>query len=207
MSEHPEPPPQHPAIDQPRKAPIARAYGNPRPRVKPNPRNRMAVLTDEQRDEVFDLCNKESLRSASSFLLRTYNIVMHPSSLSQWWRIYRKVRDTNLQRNSVAAMIKEIARPTDDGTPLDLRVLDTMEAVESALMIQAASVGGAEDYARLAKLKIERIKLANDARRIALLEKKAAAADEAAAIIRRNDITNEERVRLMREVLDVGTSD
>jgi hypothetical protein len=127
-----------------------------------------------------------------------YGFTCSVSSLSEfykWLRLRKRIEGARLR----AEQTKWELAKDPSMTPEDLE-----RAAQTVFTAETLEAGDVKGYVALAKLRLASRALDHDARRLAVLEKKAAQADEAAGVAHNQKLTPEEKAAELKRIFRMG---
>lgn len=152
-------------------------------------------LSDEQRDAVFALAQRESLEAVCDRVERDFDFSVSRQALSLWLAGERLARKVERQVR-IADAVAAAAREANGGT-LDA----ALDAVVKARALDAIQSEAEPDaLVELVKCVISMRKTEQDSRRLALLEKRAALADKVEEAAKNPKLTPEELTAKLKTI-------
>ncbi len=167
--------------------------------TKPRSDATLKTLPEVVQEQLFALLREHSYAKVRKVAAEKWQVDTSPAALSAFFRWYptsRRLEVAKSTADEVAATLRALG---------DVRLDDDQvaRAAQAVFEAQALKAGDAETYIGLAKLRLAREAGERDARRIALLEKKAAQADEAEKAIKDDTLTPEQRAARIKEIFGI----
>lgn len=169
--------------------------------AKVNPNAVIKNLPEEVQEDLWQFMKTGTIRGAMVYGKEKYNINVVYNVYQLFYHWYKRKKTVERDESVIQAMLEEArARSNAPGGDFDD---DLKAAVENALKVKAVSTNDVEGYTKLEKLSIARMQLRLEADRLDIMRKRAEAADVASQVLGREDITEKDRLSLLRSILDV----